>query len=385
MPDKRSLNILLIGNYLLDGQESMLRFADSLKQGLEAAGHRVELLQPPAALGRLAAHPSLKKWLGYVDKYLIFPGILRRAKRGADVIHICDHSNAMYGRWLRGKPWIITCNDLLAVRSALGEFPENPTRRTGRLLQKWILSSLRQAPHIACISAATQADVLRLTGLSQERTSIVHMDLNFPFARREPTEWQPVLAKLFKSAGIGASQPYIFHVGGNQWYKNRLGVVAIFSALVRVEAFASFKLVLAGKALPPELALFVSEHQLGLKVISLENVTGPELEALYHGAECLLFPSLAEGFGWPVIEAQACGCPVVTSDRPPLTEIGGEGAAYAMPTSIDQVTNVLSLVLQESLEAQKHRRDRGLRNATRFASGHMIEMYMRLYHNVCSL
>ena len=68
------------------------------------------------------------------------------------------------------------------------------------------------------------------------------------------------------------------------------------------------------------------------RVIELTNITNEDLRALYSKATALLFPSLREGFGWPIIEAQACGCPVFTSDRVPMTEVGGDAAIYLDPT-----------------------------------------------------
>jgi hypothetical protein len=87
------------------------------------------------------------------------------------LVHILDHSNAVYCFFLRSIKVVVTCNDLLAVRSALGEIPEHRTWFTGRLLQKWILAGLRYADRIACISEATKLDVLRISGKPEEAVS----------------------------------------------------------------------------------------------------------------------------------------------------------------------------------------------------------------------
>jgi hypothetical protein len=177
------LKVLLIGNYSPDAQESMQRFARLLLGELSLQGLDVKLLCPEPCFFRLAggrssAHQGLGKWLGYMDKFLLFPLFLLGCVRRYDIVHICDHSNAMYGQWMLGRPWVLTCNDLLAVRSALREFPQNPTRWSGRLLQKWILSWLSRAPQVACISDATRQDVLRLTAQVSGKVSVVHMGLN---------------------------------------------------------------------------------------------------------------------------------------------------------------------------------------------------------------
>lgn len=177
------MKLLLVANYETDRQESMLRFASALHAGLRDAGIESALTRPAPIVGRLRPGATgLAKWLGYIDKFVLFPPRLRQLARGADVVHICDHSNAMYLPHVHTRPHLITCNDMLAIRSARGEFSRNPTGWTGRLLQRWILSNLRRARHLTCISAATQRDVLRLTGQPAERVTVTHMGLNYPYA-----------------------------------------------------------------------------------------------------------------------------------------------------------------------------------------------------------
>ncbi|HEX6773614.1 MAG TPA: glycosyltransferase family 1 protein, partial [Acidobacteriaceae bacterium] len=91
------MKILLVGNYAPDRQDSMQLYASMMEKGLRARGHEVRLLQPPAVLGnRVAESSPFFKWLGYTDKFLLFRRKLRRAAAKADIVHLCDHSNAMY-------------------------------------------------------------------------------------------------------------------------------------------------------------------------------------------------------------------------------------------------------------------------------------------------
>ena len=88
---------------------------------------------------------------------------------------------------------------------------------------------------------------------------------------------------------------------------------------------------MVGKPLAP--ALIAQARQLGLAdhLVHLSGVSETQLQALYSLAAALIFPSWHEGFGWPIAEAQACGCPVFTSMRPPMTEVGGDAAGYFDP------------------------------------------------------
>jgi hypothetical protein len=170
--------ILLISNYRLDGQQSMLRAADLVERGLRSSGIEVLVARPEAFFALFAKRqPALRKWLAYLDKYLLFPIRLVWLARRCLLVHIIDHSNAIYLFLLRSQKSIVTCNDLLAVRSALGEIPQHRTGFAGKLLQKWILAGLRRASHIACISEATRFDVLRLTGKSESEVSRIYLGL----------------------------------------------------------------------------------------------------------------------------------------------------------------------------------------------------------------
>lgn len=336
------LRVLLVGNLAADGQQSMLRFEAMLAEGLSARGHTVGRLAPRARLARLARPYRYSGWpklLGYADKFLLFPRELRARARAVrpEVVHLIDHANAAYARpaAASGAAVLATCHDLLQIRAARGELPESPRPgASGRAFQAWILRHIARLPHAACVSEATRADLLRLAGPPPERVSVVPNGLNHPFRRRAPDQARARLAGLFARRAVpeAARADFLFHLGGGQWYKNRRGLLAIHAALRRRLGDATPPLLLAGK--PPhgaELAGATLAELPARGVHVLGAVSADELEALYSLAGALVFPSLAEGFGWPIAEAQACGCAVFASDRPPLTEVGGEGAAYFDP------------------------------------------------------
>jgi hypothetical protein len=148
--------VLLIGNYPPDRQQSMQRFAMMMLDGLIAAGVPAELIQPQPFFGRFRpANGFVAKWLAYIDKFVLFPRNLRRKLKAAPaLVHICDHSNAMYAKQIRGLPVVSTCHDLLAVRGALGEQTDCPASATGKLLQRWILSG--SCGHKLCFAGDTR-------------------------------------------------------------------------------------------------------------------------------------------------------------------------------------------------------------------------------------
>ena len=378
------MQVLLVGNYLPDKQESMQRFARLLEVELRARGHQVRWLQPRAVLNRAGAPPvGRAKWLGYLDKFVLFPARLKRAARRADIVHICDHSNAMYVKTLRGKPLLLTCNDVLAVRSALGLVPQNPTGATGKILQKLILRGLNRAPHIACISENTRRELLEVSTRSPQRTTVIEMGLNYPYSPMPRVQADALIHGFFETKA-GADVPaFVLHIGGNQWYKNREGVLQIYRQLREQMGKDAPVLAMAGKAFTPAMEEYCAQHDLR-NVVRIEGASNEQLRALYSRAQAFIFPSLAEGFGWPIVEAQACGCRVLTTDAPPMNDIGGAPCALCDPSDVRGAAVQLRELLNEAPDQCAARIEAGLENARRFTTAHMINQYERLYREITS-
>jgi glycosyltransferase involved in cell wall biosynthesis len=375
------LKILLIGNYLVDGQHSMARFAEMLERGIVAAGHEARVVFPKPFFGRLAPSAAgLGKWLGYLDKFLVFPRRLRRIARDAGpetVFHVCDHSNAMYGEEFTERKWMLTCHDLLAVRSARGEIPEKKTGWTGRILQEWISRGIASAPLIACVSETTRRDVERLFPEKKENLRVVLNGLNFPYRPMEADEARPVLEKLFGRV----PGPFLLHVGAEVWYKNRGFVPAVFAEVCRREARNKLHLVMVGPE-TPQLVERIAELGLSGRVRFFQGLEGRQLNALYSCAEALVFPSLAEGFGWPVVEAMASGCPVATTKRPPMSDLGEGVADFFDPNNCVEVAERVAEILREPAERRRQRILAGLERARDFSAERMVEGYLGIYRSL---
>lgn len=389
------MKVVLIGNYEPDRQESMQRFADLLFDRLQALGVSVEVVRPPVCFGRFHSRsPLLNKWLGYLDKYVLFPVQLRRLRSGRAgaaqrvIVHVCDHSNAPYVRGIPGTRALVTCHDLLAVRSAFGEFPENPTGFFGRKLQRAILDGLGRAPHVACVSEATRSDMLRLSALPAERVSVVPNGLNYPYRPMSGAEAGACVRELFTGVGRrvstaknGEPRACILHVGGNQWYKNREGVLHIYRRLLELMPDAP-DLVMVGKSLTAAQREWIEVNGLKERVISIQGAGNEALRALYSQAALLLFPSLAEGFGWPILEAQACGCTVVTARRAPMPEVGGTAAYYCNPRNYVESAALLRRVLRSDSQARLETLEKNRANVARFSTDAMICGYLNLYERM---
>lgn len=368
------MKVALISNYQPDRSESMLRYGRMLESKLRERGYDVVLLHPPAVLGSLPLPRGIEKWIRYIDKYAIAPWYLRWKSRKADVVHICDHSNAMYLWCAGGKPHAVTCHDLIAVRSARGEFPGIEVGLSGRLLQGWIAESLVQAQYVICDSYKTEADFRALARQTGAKVRVIHLSLNRSCT---PSSGEQV-GQAVAAAGLEAGARYLLHVGNNGWYKNRAGAIRIFAELVKYPEFSGLKLLLAGRPLDSKLRDLTVRAGVEGSVVVATNVSDEMLRALYTGAQALLFPSLIEGFGWPVLEAQACGCAVITTNRPPMTEVAGEAAIFIDPAETEQAAGII----REQWPQLAALREAGFRNTERFTDEKVIANYCQVYEEL---
>jgi glycosyltransferase involved in cell wall biosynthesis len=365
------MRFLLVANYQPDGQMSMARYAQMLHLELLKRGYDVEITRPAPFATRLVERGNrLFRWLAYVDKFVLFPPLLWLRASRADLVHVCDHSNSFYLRWTGKTPHIITAHDALAIRSALGHFPQNPTRATGVVLQRWILHNLRYADRIVCVSENTRQDFKTLLQEGPPMT-VISNPLGGDFYPASAAD----VALMRTNCGLTADEDYLLHVGKDTWYKNRPGVLRIMSELRKHPRFRKVKLVMAGTRLPKALQQ-VAEALGG--VVECIEPTDEQLRALYTGALALLFPSLEEGFGWPILEAQACGCPVITSARPPMSEIAGAAAILIDPDDAEGAANTIAARIAE----RDALRSGGLKNVQTYSLDNAMNDYSKVYREL---
>ncbi|UFH53118.1 glycosyltransferase family 1 protein [Spirosoma sp. KNUC1025] len=376
------MKIILIGNYPQDRQESMERFAQMLHTGFQTASIESEIWRPQVLLGAQfkTTTSGIGKWFGYLDKWILFPILLRwrlldsRFNRADVRFHVCDHSNSPYLAHLPADKTSITCHDVLAIRGALGYADAYcPASGFGKILQKWILSNLSRAKRIACVSQLTLDQLDELTaGRRPEQADwrVVHNAFNADFDMLDRNETDALLNKL----GVSEDSPFLLHVGSRLPRKNRKMLLDMVHALGNRWGG---RICFAGQPIDDELRSHAQSLGLEKRVVSVEKPNHLALVALYNACEAFVFPSFSEGFGWPVIEAQACGAPVIASDVKPLPEVSGGAAFHADPAEPSQFAEAL-LALQDQAIRQKIVQD-GLENCRRFEPSRMINSYLKLY------
>ena len=355
----------------------MIRFTRILSEGLSAYGHSILIIFPEEILGKFTFKlPKFTKWLRYIDKYIIFPWKLRSIAKNSSsdsIFHICDHANSIYSSALKGVAHLVTCHDMLAIRGSMGDATTYCfASRMGIILQKWILYSLRQIPYIACVSKYTFEDLKKFLCKNKLKSElfIVPNSLNANFVPVKREESQKILLQFL---GEQITHPFLLHVGSAHVRKNRMLLVQTLMHLSN-----AWNVVFAGEGMSAEELNYILKTGFKDRVKVFLKPKHDELCALYSAAHALVFPSWSEGFGWPVIEAQACGCPVVCSNLTSLPEVAGEAAIF-IPADDPRACADAVIQLQKPQIRQKFV-NKGFQNTKRFSLDQFIESYEYIYN-----
>jgi glycosyltransferase involved in cell wall biosynthesis len=221
----------------------------------------------------------------------------------------------------------------------------------------------RQSAAVLVDSRATKSDLVREYGVAAANVHIVYLGRDESLL---PVRDSEVLERTRARYGLG--KRYLLYVGTLQPRKNLSRVVEAFARLVSSGLMVDIQLVLAGRRgwLYEDLFSRVKYGGLEERILFPGYVDEADLAALYSGALGYVFPSLYEGFGIPVLEAQACGVPVMTSNNSSLPEVAGDAALLVDPTDVDAIADaILRLATDDALRAWLV--ERGLENVKRFS------------------
>lgn len=369
--------------------QSMPRFARLLKTSYETRGYEVEVWSPRPNLHRFLAGSRFAKWGGYIDQYVLFPQWVRKMVKTVsdDTLFVfCDQALGPWIPLVKNRPHVVHVHDLLALRSALGDLEENPTSMTGRIYQRYIRRGFRQARHFISVSKKTRDDLHRFGQVSAITSEYVYNGLNFPYY---PMRQDEALQILRRAKLPGSPEGMLLHVGGGQWYKNLPGVIAIYAKYAAREKNPLPLWCIGPNPRGAALAALEKVPASG-RVLFFSKLDNATLQAAYSVARVFLFPSLAEGFGWPLIEARACGCPVITTDAAPMNELPSEDSRFlprmGLGTDIDAWAE-LGASLAVDLIAMRNKdpvksADRARAWAKRFDADKSIDAYLSIYEAV---
>ncbi len=312
-------------------------------------------------------YSEYKKYLPYAYSHVLVGRVISKAK--LDVFH--SPANVIPMQY--NKPAVVTVHDL-AIYQHPEWFPPKQDFSVNVLVPK----SLQKAAQIIAVSDATASDIKKQFKISAKRITTIHEGYE---AVKPPSK----LAIHALRRKLHLQERYLLYVGTLEPRKNIAGMIAAFDALVRRKPrrFKQVQLVLAGAK-----GYHFQDNYKAIQSIQagsvryLGYVSAKDKQALLHGAEAFLFPSLYEGFGLPVIEAMAAGTPVITSNVSSMPEVAGNSAVLVNPSSSLAIQQAIEKIMNKTTRSSLAKK--GKVQAKKFSWEKCAQETLKVYEAVCS-
>jgi glycosyltransferase involved in cell wall biosynthesis len=278
------------------------------------------------------------------------------------------HSAYLLMPYRPGVPTVLTVYDLIPLL-----LPAQSSARATLFFRSAMRLALRAAHQVIVISESTRADLLSHFSISPNRVTAIPLAADPVFRPQR----EAVIAEVGRRYNLPPG--YVLYVGSNKPHKNLTGLLDAWAQIAASPDVAGRSLVVAGAW--DDQYDHVLERAGSAPVRWLGPVLEADLSALYSGAELFVFPSLYEGFGLPVLEAMACGAPVVCSDGSSLPEVAGNAARRVDTRHPAALAEAMRLVLADAA-LREELRVKGLAQAARFSWQKTAQRTLEVYRTI---
>ncbi len=384
---------VLLPNMVEFPSMSMKRYARELTaalRALDAPDWRFDDLECRRVeeLARIMPGKMGEAWASRAGRFMRYPRMAKEAAKTATVCHVLDHSHANLVFALPPEKSVLTVHDVIPLLAARGLIPI-PSGRFTRLSFPLIrLRAMKKTGAVIAISENTKRDLIEHGGIAEEKITVVYYGVNKSFGPVSDSGTDRAAERrALLSERHGIPDPdavrIILQVATATRYKNTPAILNALQSLRQDKSLGdNVYLLRVGADFYPDEAEMVRGKGLTDRVIHAGPVYDDALLARYYrAADVFAFPSIWEGFGWPPLEAMACGTPVVTSNIASLPEVVGDAGITVDPQDHAGLARGLHEILTQP-EKVIERREKCLRRATRFtwekcASG-TLSVYNRL-------
>jgi glycosyltransferase involved in cell wall biosynthesis len=384
---------VLLPNMVEFPSESMKRYAAELSgalRNLDAPDWEFDVLechQVERALRSLPGEQGVKM-ASRLGRFVRYPQMARAAARDprSRVFHVLDHSHANLTLSLPGDKTVLTCHDIIPHLAAKGIIPI-PAGRATRYSFPQRIRCMKRCRYVIAISESTKRDLIEHAGFPEERIAVVYYGVNPAFRAESPSGAKPedVRRNLLRQYQIPEDARVLLHVGTATRYKNTPTILRAL-ALLRSETTLGDRtyLIRVGAPFFDDEAALIETLGIRDRIVHAGKIFDDQrLADHYRSADVFFLPSLWEGFGWPPLEAMACGTPVVTSNVASLPEVVGEGGITVAPTDLDAFNSaVLRVLTNDKLRADLS--VRALAQAARFTWEQCARDTLAVYEKIAA-
>ncbi|MBI4514604.1 MAG: asparagine synthase (glutamine-hydrolyzing) [Deltaproteobacteria bacterium] len=349
---QRERGVLVVADLPCERWPSMDRYAQALLGHLDGVGRDYVVSAAPVNGHNGAAPVSAPR--RYWNRLVAYPSSLRGYR--PDAVHVLDHTYAHILARFPGCPSLLTIHDLWPLRR---ERQRSARQLVLDELTRRMVEGMRAATLLCADSGFSKREACALAGIPPERVRVIPLGLDGAFL----TLIAAARVQEFAQRVFAAAAPRLLHVGSCDARKNIEGLLHIVAELRRISPRT--RLLQIGGRFSAAQLLLIAQLQLEGVVQQHPQVSEQDLLLAYRAADALLLPSLYEGFGFPVLEAQAAGLPVLCSNRASLPEVAGDGAVILDPEQPSTWVAAM-LDLLESRDRRERLVDCGLGNARQY-------------------
>jgi glycosyltransferase involved in cell wall biosynthesis len=292
----------------------------------------------------------------------------------ADIIHFFYNWSFPFRK---KAPSVLTVHDVIpfTFREAMGLY------RNIFLYKPGIKMACRLNDIIATVSVFSKQDIAEKVGVPHDKIRVI------PNGLREQNPKDPSLEEELKNR-FEIKDTFILNVGGIHERKNIVRLIHAFAGLSNLNGYSGQLLITGSVSGAPYQNKMKSICDASVRETGMENriiftdfISEKELDSLFRMADFLIYPSLYEGFGIPVLEAMRRGLPVITSNTTAMPEVAGDAAYLVDPTNIEEMTSVMSELLQNR-QRQEEMIEKGLERARSYTWQNVSESYLKLYQEI---
>jgi glycosyltransferase involved in cell wall biosynthesis len=295
--------------------------------------------------------------------------LIPRMAKGCDLLHI-PHFNVPL---LHRGPLVVSIMDVIHLRAS------NYSNNLSSMFyaRPMLNAAARKADHIITVSHYSKDQIVETLGIAAGKISVISCGVGGQFREDDGEHKCQDAARI-----LGIHGPFLLYVGNLKPHKN-IGVLLRAYAQLRHERRIAHRLVIVGDDARWKRSVVEECERLGIRdsTAIVPYVSAEILPRIYAAAEVFVMPSTMEGFGLPVLEAMACGTPVVCSNAASLPEVAGDAALYFEPASSEELAAQIERLLHSN-ELRASSREKGLRRAKQFTWGEFTRKHMELYHQL---